>query len=184
MDKSYDYNHHEDAYFRQEEARLRDQLRQKMKTAASGADPAPGQTLTDEQLRSRLEELGVDEDQASVLHLVPLVEVAWADGQVQLRERQAIFEAAAQHGATPGTPAAAYLAALLETKPDADYLRQIHSLLTTLLAKRGLQADSLTAMSTNVAKAAGGFFGLSNAVDDRERQVIQQLSQSLGSKGG
>ena len=50
--------------------------------------------MHDDVLRSRLQALGVDADTWHVVALLPLVQVAWADGHVHDDERRSIMERA------------------------------------------------------------------------------------------
>ena len=50
--------------------------------------------LTDPDLLNLLLELGIDSETLAALTLVPLVEMAWADGSISAHERVAVLEAA------------------------------------------------------------------------------------------
>jgi hypothetical protein len=57
----------------------------------------------DEALADVLQGFGLGADGIGVLHLVPLVELAWADGDVAPRERDRILEMARLRGVVPGS---------------------------------------------------------------------------------
>jgi hypothetical protein len=81
-------------------------------------------TLEQKQTREELEQLtgikdtgaldtliamNVAKDTFAAFALYPLVEIAWADGEVDEKERKAFLAAAAEHGIAPGMPAHAAL---------------------------------------------------------------------------
>lgn len=91
----------EDAYFRQQDARLIAKLRQKAQLSEI-AHALAGKLHADEPaLLERIQKLGVTLDTGSAFILAPLVEVAWADGEVSHAERETILRIANQRGVEP-----------------------------------------------------------------------------------
>ncbi len=177
-----DYNHYEDAYFRKQDAEARRKLRDALNVNAAAADHtglAQATGITEAQVLESLQKLGVTPEQAQALHLLPLVEVSWADGDVHPRERAAVLHAAARHGITPESPAGQFLAALLETKPSDTLFDGIRRHLAALLAARGLKPATLIDECHAIAAAAGGFFGFGPNIDTDEREAIEALEKSL-----
>src|SRR5687768_13562526 len=116
-----DYHQHEDDYFLKQDAAKREAIRKRLEGQARDAE-AHGQlgaalNIDDEQIIGRARELGFTADTAPIVHLIPLVHVAWADGSVSAKERLTILQAAEAHGAAPGSEAATFLASLLEQRP-------------------------------------------------------------------
>jgi hypothetical protein len=128
-----------------------------------------------------LEELGVDESSYKVLGLLPLVYVAWADGTIQRKERSLILDTAEEHGWLSGGGRAVLDKWLAEPPSDA-YMRKGVRVLNALAADGGrtsLNADSLELLlllCNDVAKAAGGFFGLSDPVTEAEEQALEKVA--------
>ena len=81
----------EDRYFQERDAEMRAALREKLEAKARGMAKkekmAASVGVTDEQIVAEIEALGFDADTAPVLHLMPLVAVAWTDGEIQNEER-------------------------------------------------------------------------------------------------
>ncbi len=63
---------------------------------------------------------GVPREPGAAFLVEPLVQVAWADGEVRGPKREVIFDLAAQRGIAPGTPAHGQLLAWLKMRPSAD----------------------------------------------------------------
>ena len=69
--------------------------------------------VNDPKILDQLEKLGFNEVTVSLLCLVPLVQVAWADW-ISQTERERVLAAAAEHGVQQDTPAYQALAQWLE----------------------------------------------------------------------
>jgi hypothetical protein len=87
----------EDAFFTKENARLLEQLKEKQKREALREVVQ----IKDETFLDRLIELGIGPETVLALTLVPLIAVAWADGTLDGRERDAIIKAAEEKGVSP-----------------------------------------------------------------------------------
>ena len=105
---------HEEEFFHQKNQELIARLRHQLETAerARALETATG--IHDRELMSWLAELGITPENAPVLHLVPLFQVAWADGAIQPAEKELLEKAAAETGIEPETPAYAAFQELLK----------------------------------------------------------------------
>ena len=84
----------EEEFFRRQEAALLQRLRDEEARRSARQALAAASRITDEVLLDQLAALGIKPETLVVLSLVPLVEIAWADGTVQDSERRPIHEAA------------------------------------------------------------------------------------------
>ena len=140
----------------------------------------------DESLLVVLQEAGVTPDRLALLHLAPLVEVAWAEGEVTRRERELILAMAERRGAEPGDPVHTQLKEWLDADPGAEFLdrmdRGTRALLDTLepVARDAARTDLLKCC-TLVAEAAGGILGMA-AVSPEERQALEHITSWLTEK--
>ena len=89
----------EQAYFRQEDAKLVEKLRQKALLSEIAHALAEKLHTDEPALLERIQKLGVTLDTGSAFILAPLVEVAWVDGDVSEAERDTILQIAQQRGA-------------------------------------------------------------------------------------
>src|SRR5574342_691440 len=93
----------EDDYFRQKERELIEKLKQRATAETARQQLAEAIGIADEDVLQDLHELGYTRDTVSLLHLVPLVYVAWAEGSVSRAESALILEAARLRGVKEGT---------------------------------------------------------------------------------
>ena len=93
----------EDAYFRQQDARLIAKLRQNAQFSEIAHALAEKLHADEPALLERIRKLGVTLDTGSAFILAPLVEVAWVDGEVSHAERDIILHIAEQRGVAPGS---------------------------------------------------------------------------------
>jgi tellurite resistance protein len=174
----------EDEYFLERDRilreKLRKQLEEKARAAAEHRRIASEVGVDDEELTRRIKELGFDGDNARVLHLMPLVEVAWADGSLSRSERNVILKVAATHGIQPGTPAGAFLASLLESRPSNTVLEEILAVIKLIISSRNIKPQSVLDACVEVAQASGGFLGLTDKVSPEEREMIDKIAASFG----
>ena len=139
--------------------------------------------MTDGELVEELKILGMDESSYRALPLLPLVRVAWADGSVQEAEERLILELARERYHL-GTEGERVLRNWLRYPPSALYARRGQAILLALCGRTGFDAlspDSLVdvlALSHEVAKAAGGFFGF-GAIQASEADAIDEIAGVL-----
>lgn len=131
--------------------------------------------------------LGIDETTFAVLALLPLVQVAWADGAVQEQERELILHLADQQWNL--TPDARHLLeGWLLHPPTPDYLERGRQALIALAEQDpnfNLEAGSLedvVELAQRVARAAGGVFGF-RSVDAAEAEVLEEIAGMLHARG-
>jgi hypothetical protein len=174
----------ENAFFARENAKILEQMRAKTEhTQRREALRAATGDVEDATL-DRLLELGVSAETVLALTLVPLVRVAWADGDLDAREREAIARAAAERGLTEGTPGHRMLTSWLTTAPDSamveawqQYMRGIWPSLGE--PERAELRDYVLGLARGVAQAAGGFLGLGSKVSSAEAAVLKEIEAAL-----
>lgn len=174
----------EDEYFHRKEKELIEKLRQRSERVAQVQALSEATGIPDQDILETLHELGYTPGTIALLHLVPLIQVGWADGSISSKERELILEAARLRGVTEGSPAYDELTDWLTTRPQAEFLDQVLSVIRRLLeadesdAGKGLLEDSI-----RVASASGGILGFGNKISDEERALIERIANGLG-KGG
>jgi tellurite resistance protein len=128
-----------------------------------------------------LADLGMDEHSVQALPLLPLVQVAWADGEVQDGERKLIESVAAQKFGL-GEEGQRLLNNWLRYPPSPTYLERGKAALL-MVAKRGGELDEsvledVVALSKKVAKSAGGLFGI-GSVSASESEALAEIASAL-----
>ena len=126
----------EEEYFHRKERELIEKMRQK--AAADAARDALGAKtgVADAQLLQDLHELGYTPETLSLLHVVPLVQMAWAEGHVSMRERDLIIEAARARGIESGSAADQMLAGWLAARPSGELFTTTMRAIGAMLASR------------------------------------------------
>jgi uncharacterized tellurite resistance protein B-like protein len=173
----------EEVFFAQHNQKLLRDLKAQAEQRERRDALAKATGISNASLLDKLIELDVNVERAAAFTLVPVVEVAWADGQVQPKEREAILKAASAQGLTPGTVAYELVESWLERAPDPRLLRVWKEYTVGFVAnltpdqRKELMHDLLD-RARAVAEAAGGFLGL-KAVSRAERTMIEDLEKSF-----
>ena len=104
-------------YFRKENERLLEKLRQGAKLDDIAKALADKLKVDNQELLGRVRALGVTPAAAPALFLTPLVQVAWAEGSVGNPEREAVLRLARQRDVEEDSPAYAQLVEWLKVRP-------------------------------------------------------------------
>ncbi len=169
----------EDAFFHQENEQLLRRLRNKV----ARRELADASGISDDAVLADLVELGVDAVSVSALSLVPLVAVAWADREMDERERAAILEAAEQSGIAAGTAAHEALSTWLSKRPPAALFASWQHYAKTSMAgidaaARKRVCDDVCQRARAVAKAAGGILGIAT-VSQAEEDTLSEIKKTF-----
>lgn len=176
----------EERYFKEVEIERRAQLRKKLDRAASVLQDkrkvADSVDTDDLDIVRRIRALGFDGDSARVFDLLPLIHVAWADGNIQRGERAAILQVLESRNISPDSGAFTLVESLLEARPSAAYMEESLALLRALVREREERGRNIVDLCVTVADASGGFLGLGNKIASEERELIQKIANMLGSQ--
>ena len=175
----------EEEFFRREDQRLLARLRElrEAETARETLSQATG--ITSAAVLDRLLALKVQPEVVAALRIVPLVEVAWADGSLDEKERKAVLSGAQEAGIPSDSAAYALLDAWLKRRPEP-YLLAAWTTLVQGMSESLPEAEvkkleaSLMERVRRVAGASGGVLGLGSKVSKQEAAVLQKLSQAFG----
>jgi ADP-ribose pyrophosphatase YjhB (NUDIX family) len=173
----------EDEYVHRQEQQLIEKLRARAVEDAARRALSERAGVADAEILADLEALGYTPDTVKLLHLVPLVQIAWAEGGVSDRERQLIVEAARARGVDAGSPADAQLAGWLDVRPSDEFFERTLRAVGAVLESRSPDerqsaGRDLLAYSSAIAAASGGILGFGK-VSDGERQVLARISEEL-----
>ena len=174
----------EDEFFRREDQRLVARLNE-MKEADMTRDAlAKASGIADPAVLDQLLKLGVHAETVAALAVAPLVEVAWADGSLDTKERRTIVERA---GVPKGSAAEALLQAWLERRPDPKLLTAWTEMVKAMSAQLGREEaerlkTSLLERARAVAAASGGIFGVGSKVSQSEEEMLAKLEAAFAAK--
>lgn len=138
--------------------------------------------MDDAALREELDYLGIDQNNLLLVAVLPLIEVAWADGRIRPGEREVVLAAAERH-AVLDDRGREVLESWLHDRPSGYYLQRGRRVLLAL-ADRPDNAvdlemlDEVGAFCEGVARATGGLFGL-RGIADEERKAIDDIVEAL-----
>jgi hypothetical protein len=174
----------EDEFFRREDQRLLARLTELKAAETTRAALAKASGITEAAVLDALLGLGIRAETVAALSVVPLVEVAWADGSLDARERGAILEGARQSGIAPGSTAHSLLEPWLERRPDPKLLTAWIQLVRDIRARLGADEAarlkaSLLDQARAVASASGGILGLGAKVSSAEAAMLARLESAF-----
>jgi hypothetical protein len=174
----------EEEFFRREDARLKENLRQAAQRESARDALVRVSGLKNPKVVDRLIELEIQPETVTALSLVPLVEVAWADGSLDASERTAILERVDKADFAPGSPARALLEAWLTRRPEPKLLNawaQLVEGLAEQMTRDEVAAlkDGLLERARAVAGASGGFLGMGSKISTAEADVIRRLENAF-----
>jgi len=177
----------EEEYFHRKERELIDKMR--VRAAADDARRRLGEMagVADEEVLSDLQALGYTPETVMMLYLVPVIQIAWAEGGVSQKERDLIVKAARSRGITEGTPCDQQLNLWLSTRPsDEMFEKSLRAIRTLLQAQpadaRDASEKDLLSLATAIASASGGIVGF-GAVSAEERQMLSHINDELKKSG-
>src|SRR5262249_17223644 len=104
-------------YFNRRDAKLIQKIREHAHLQEVAAALADKLRVDDPALLLRVVGLGLTRETGAAILVAPLVQVAWADGDVTNWERSVVLHLAAERGIVVGTPPYAQLVAWLEQRP-------------------------------------------------------------------
>jgi hypothetical protein len=173
----------EDEYFRRKDRELIEKMRKAAAADEARQELQAASGVRDPELLQELEALGFTPDTVSLLPLVPIVQVAWAEGSVTDAERALIVKLARERGIAPHSPADVELAAWLAERP-ADFVfaratRLIKAMLDLPTGEGpAIQVDDLMRHCEAIAAASGGVLGF-RKVSSEERALLREIEAAL-----
>ena len=147
---------------------------------ARGWPRSPASTTS--AVLDQLVDLDIEPVTWTAISLIPLVEVAWADGRMDEKERRAVLAAAEANGVFVDSPSYALLQSWLERRPDGRLFQTWGEYIVHLCSKLGepekqrLKAEIL-GRARSVAEATGGILGMGNKVSPEEAVILSELEE-------
>jgi hypothetical protein len=174
----------EESFFAKEHARLLERMKAEKKSKATRKGLADISGIDDAAVLAKLADLDIEVDTWAAISLIPLVEVAWADGKIDEEERRAVLSGAEANGIFRGSPSHELLESWLARRPDAHLLEVWGEYIVGLCANLGdgekaAVKEKVVGRAREVAKAAGGFLGLGAKVSAEEEVVLTQLEKAF-----
>jgi len=172
----------EEDYFRRKDRELIEKMRKIAAADADRSEMSKRTGLHDPELLKELEALGFTADTVILLPLVPIVQVAWAEGGVSDAERHLMVKLARARGIAEGSAADRQLQEWLERRPSDSVFAHATRLIRAMLDAPGhadFSADDLVKQAESIAAASGGVFGILGRVSAEEREILTTLTGQL-----
>jgi hypothetical protein len=174
----------EDAFFAKEDNRLIEQLAimEKMKENKESLRKVSG--ITREDVLEKLVAMNVRPETLVCLGMVPLIEIAWADGEIDEKEQAAMLKALVAAGFEKGSINYTVIESWIKHQPPKQlltawvhYARGLCGNLTAEETQRF--RNKIFDRAVQIAVASGGFLGLGNKISDAEQKVIDMLMSAF-----
>lgn len=173
----------EERYFHAKDAELVEKLQAVFRRTLDREELRKITGVDDEELLDRLLDVNVRGEMMTAFKLLPLVEIAWADGVLDHREADAVVHAASRFGITPG-PALDRLRDWLRRGPTpqvrALWIRYAEDLRKTLnKAQLDEFREDLLRTARGIADCSGGVLNVFFNTSAAERRIIEAVRKAL-----
>jgi hypothetical protein len=172
----------EDEFFHRADKQLLARLKEAKAIEATRETLGKASGVTDPVVLDRMLALGIQPATLAALSLVPLVEVAWADGSLDARERRATVDRARAAGVRP--EGMALLEAWLDRQPNPELFDLWERMVKSVRTQMGPDEvahlkTALLEQARAVAGASGGVLGLGSKVSAAEAAVLARLEAAF-----
>jgi DNA-binding phage protein len=173
----------EEEYFRKKDRELIEKMRQAAAAEQDRQELAKKTGLDDPALLQELRDLGFTPATVSLLPLVPVLRMAWAEGGITAAERDLLIRLARSRGVTEGSEADRQLSEWMIRRPDDSVFTRASRLIRAMLDSRApetsdLSAEDLVEYCERIAAASGGVFGIGR-ISAEERKLLSSIAEDL-----
>ncbi len=173
----------EDIFFYEQNRRLQEKRRQIQKLKETKANLAQVSGIRNDAVLDKLLALGIRPETLATLMAIPLIEVAWADGEMHDKERDRLFDYAEKAGLRQQGLDRDIMLTWLRRKPDPALLEAWEHYVQALGQELGptecrALKDEVMKDARAIAEAAGGFFGFGSISDD-EQKMLKRLEAAF-----
>ena len=174
----------EDSFFAKHNEKLLAKMRDKQRKQAARDGLAEISGVSDGDVLDQLVALDIEPATWTAMSLIPLLEVAWADGKMHEKERRAVLAAAEANGVFVDSPSHALLVSWLERRPDARLFQAWGEYIVHLCSKLGEREkqrlkSEIVGRARAVAESTGGILGLGNKVSAQEAAILSELEKAF-----
>jgi hypothetical protein len=173
----------EDMFFHEQDRRIIDQRAKLQALKQTKANLAKVSGIHDDALLEKLIELEIGPETLATLVCIPLIEVAWADGAMDDKERKKLFDYTEKAGRRRKGLDPKIMSAWLKEKPDPALLRAWKHYIKTICRELGTHErkaleDEVMGDARSVAEAAGGILGLGK-ISPEEKAMLKTLEKAF-----
>jgi len=174
----------EEVYFQKRDRELIEQMRQRAKAQQELRELGEKVGVTDPELSRELAEMGFTPETVKLLPLIPILEMAWAEGEVTTAERKMVVDVARGRGIEAGGTADLQLADWLDRRPEDSVFRRAGRLINALFESGGrfhITPDDIIKYCEAIADVSGGLFGIRRVSSD-ERATLSRIASEIKSR--
>ena len=175
---------HEEDYFQKRDLELIEKARQQARAQQQLRELGERVGITDPEISRELAELGFTPETVKLLPLVPVLEMAWAEGGVTPDERKMVVEVARARGVEQGSAADSQLTEWLDRRPEESVFRRAGRLISALFVpgtRFDITPDDIIKYCEAIADASGGVFGIRRVSSD-ERATLGRIAREIKSR--
>ena len=143
--------------------------------------------ITDESVLDQLVEHDIHAETLAAFSLIPVIEVAWADGKIQPEEAKILLQALADAGISKDCVACRMVEQWMDQRPDPKLMEIWKNYTRVLMGELTPEAGesvkgTVMQHARAVAEAAGGFLGFAR-LSSQEEKVLRGIEEAFhGSK--
>jgi hypothetical protein len=172
----------EEDHYRRRDRELIEKLKQSVAAKEARQELGKVTGLADDLLQE-LHDLGFTPQTVPLLPLVPVLQMAWAEGGITPKERELVVQLARSRGIAEGSAADRQLNEWMIKRPDAAVFARAGRLIGAMLAAgttdaATLSADDLVKHCEAIAGASGGVFGI-GSISAEERKLLAAIAKDL-----
>ncbi len=170
----------ERSFFARRDRELLEKLREELERENLRKVLAEVTGVADQELLDIMVRYGARPETISAVFLIPIAEVAWADGKLEPAEREAIVRAYEQAGVAKNSVGRELLDSWLEEPPPQDLFEAWYDFIEVAKTQYPPEEierlkNDVVARTIEVAEAAGSFLGLTSGISHAEREVIDRV---------
>ena len=173
----------ENQFYEKENQEKLTAMKHKLDTQRSKEELRKASGMSDDAVLERLVALGLRANTIAALSLVPLIQVAWADGTIQDNERNAILQGAHGKGLEDGSDGYDLLQTWLKRQPGDELFTAWEAYIKALAAQLNdeqnrLLKNQIVGFAKLVAASAGGILGFGK-VSATEEAVLHRIEAAF-----
>jgi len=173
----------EEAFFRKRDAALLGEINKREAIQTRKNTLAKVSGIKDEKVLGQLIEHDIHAETLAAFSLVPLIEVAWADGDIPPAERKVLLHAMEEAGIQRDSVAYQIMEQWMERRPEPKLMKLWKNYTQALMGELTPEAQKLIRQTVleharAVAEAAGGFLGFGR-VSNEENAVLLTLEEAF-----
>ena len=177
----------EEAYFRKKDAELVEKLREVFQAKRDRESLRLITGITNDEVLDRLMAVQAKGEMLSAFKLLPLVEIAWADGVCDKREADAVIAAAIKAGIPADSVALERIKEWLDRGPNPEarkawymYAEELRKVLSP--AELKTFREDLVETARHIAELSGGILSTFFNVSQSEKLVLKKMTDALSDK--